>query len=275
MKLPALLATLTSEPLLLTPGAQAAYLRLLEATHVERALNRELMQREGVGMSGDAVEVDQAEMRDGLLYVPVGGPIGRGLDKFEKGAGAVDVQDIEDELDGAEEDPECRGVIMIFDTPGGMYSGTPELSDRIEAFDKPVLGWIPGACCSAGLWLAASCDGIFAAKSADIGCVGVYCYLLDQSKRYADAGVKPIVVSSGIYKGMGAPGTSFSPEQLAHLQERVDQMAAEFFAHIQRTRPDVQMADMQGQTFKPSIAREKGFIDDVLTSVEDVAALLG
>ncbi len=313
MKLPALLSTLTEEPLLITPSSHASLLHLFLsrgslALALDPALNlsrqsksksksknqeqeqeqnyhpdltpliirgsAELAERQGTDYCGEAIEIPQAELIDGISYIPIGGPIGRGLGSFEKGAGCVDVQDLEDELDTAENDPNCRGAILSFDTPGGMYSGTPELADCIAQFTKPIMAWIPGCCASAGYWLAASCDAIFASKSADIGCIGVYCYLLDQSARYAAAGVKPVVVSSGIYKGMGAPGTSFTDAQMQHLQDRVNEMAAEFYAHVQQSRPDVNQSDLQGQTFKASSARTKGFIDDILASIDAVAELI-
>ena len=58
--------------------------------------------REGVDVCGQSVELDQAEMVDGVMHIPVNGPIGRGLGAFEKGAGAIDVGDIWDDVEAAD-----------------------------------------------------------------------------------------------------------------------------------------------------------------------------
>lgn len=265
-----ILETLTEHPLILTPSSHASLMRIFEEHR-----SGEKTAREGEGFCGEVIELEQAGMdENGIMHIPVNGPIGRGLGKFEKGAGAVDVGDIESELDTAEEDTACRGVIFHFDSPGGMYSGTPELADRIMRCEKTTVAFIPGLACSGGYWLASACDIVTATKSADVANVGVYCYLLDQSARYAAAGVKPILVSSGDYKGMGVPGIPFSKAQLAHLQDRVNTMADTFYSHVETVRPDVARADMQGQCWKAPDALAKGFIDMIVPDLDAVISLI-
>src|ERR1041384_7532331 len=204
MRFPQILATLTEEPMLITPTAHAALLKLFEhhAT-LERAEFRAA--REGVDWCGEAVEVEQAGLVDGIFYIPIGGPIGRGLGKFEIGAGCVSVEDVMDELDQFENDPNARALILDIDSPGGMFAGTPELANRIMRCEKPTVSFMNMGC-SAAFCLAVSCDYVFAAPSGDIGSIGVYSYFLDRSKQFEQAGIKPVLVSSGPYKGAGAPG---------------------------------------------------------------------
>jgi signal peptide peptidase SppA len=232
--------------------------------------------REGTDFCGDAVDVPQAETVEGICYIPIGGPIGKGLGGFEKGAGCVDCADICDELDQMETDPNCRAAILVIDSPGGMVQGIAGVADKILACDKPVYAFTEGQMCSAAYWLACSCDAVFATEDADVGSIGAYCYLLDQSKRYADAGVKPVLVTSGKYKGMGAPGLSFTKDQLALLQERINDISEKFYSHVEEMRgnSNVSRDDMQGQVYAGAKAMAKGLIDDVVTCVEDVAALL-
>lgn len=269
MKLQRILETLHQEPLVLTPSAHASLVKLFDEHR-----GAEWVKREGVDWCGKDAEIDQAEMVDGIMHIPVNGPIGRGLGKFEKGAGAVDVSDLEDEISKAEDDSNCRAIVFHFDTPGGMYNGTPELADIIANCSKTTAAFVPGMCCSGGYYLAASCSYIFATKSADIGNVGVYCYLLDQSERYKSAGLKPEVISSGEYKGMGAPGIPLTDAQRGHLQDRVNAMARTFQDHVTTARPDVRVEDLRGQCFKAPDALRLGFIDDIVSSIEDVVALL-
>lgn len=269
MRPAAIISLLSEEPHIMVPSRIASLIKIF-ANH--RADPKSA--REGVDMCGEDVELEQAELVDGIYHIPITGPIGRGLGKFEKGAGAIDVQDIADDLDAAEESADCRGIILHLDSPGGMYSGTPELADRIMRVEKPVYAFIPGMACSGAYWLAAACDMVFATKSADIGNVGVYCYMLDESKRFEADGVSPILVTSGEYKGMGSPGISLNKVQLAHLQSRVNEMASTFNQHVQTRRPDVSLDDLQGQCFKAPSALAKGFIDMIVNSIDEVEALI-
>ena len=124
--------TLASEPLILTPQSHASLVRIFTEHR-----NRDKAAREGVDMCGEKVELPQAELdHDGIMHIPVNGPIGRGLGAFEKGAGAIDVQDILDDLEEAEGNPDCRAIIFHFDSPGGMYSGTPDSGTRLNKSRK-------------------------------------------------------------------------------------------------------------------------------------------
>src|SRR5436853_5850122 len=122
MRLPQIIQTLTQEPLLMLPSAAASLLKLFEQ---HQAFSAEAFKalREGTDWCGEAIEIPQAELIDGIMHIPVGGPIGRGLGKFEKGAGAVDVDDVTDEINGAESDPMCRAILFDIDSPGGMVNG--------------------------------------------------------------------------------------------------------------------------------------------------------
>lgn len=273
MKYHQIIAVLTEEPLLITPAAHASLLKLFEE---HRGLSAEEFRakREGVDLCGEEVELDQMEIIDGIAHIPIGGPIGRGLGKFEKGAGAVDVEDVMDELDQAEEDPLVYAAILDIDSPGGMVSGTPELADRISAFAKPIYAFSAGLMCSAAYWIACSADAIFATKSADIGSIGVFAPFLDQSERMKMAGLKMEVISSGKYKGAGFPGTSLNKDQRQHMQERINETARMFYDHVQAHCPDAALEDMQGQAFKAQTAADKGLIDQVVENKDEVVDLL-
>lgn len=270
MKYQQILSALIEEPMVLTPTTHASLVTLFE-----RHQNRERIDREGVDDCGEKVELEQAQLIDGIMHIPVNGPIGRNLGQFEKGAGCVDVGDITEEIDKAEEDPMCRGIVFHFDSPGGMYSGTPECANRIAQCEKPTAAFIPGMACSGAYWLAVACDMVCATISADIGNVGVYCYLLDWSETYKQAGVKPELITSGQYKGMGSPGIPLTKVQREHLQERVNEMADQFYQHVQTNRPDVQLEDMQGQCWKAPAALDKGFLDMIVQDVDEVVEMLG
>src|SRR2546421_87429 len=116
MKYHQILTTLTAEPLLVVPATAVS---LLELFHQHANLSPEAfrMAREGTGVCGEKVELEQMEIIDGVAHIPIAGPIGRGLSGFEKGAGAVDAADITDELDQAEESEEVNVILLDIDSP--------------------------------------------------------------------------------------------------------------------------------------------------------------
>src|SRR5437764_14915904 len=165
MKFPDLLRTLSEEPLLITPSAHASLLKLFnDHATLDAAAFRAA--REGVDYCGDAVDLPQAEVVDGIMRIPIGGPLGWGLGKFEKGSGAVDYQDIIDDLDRMETDPNCRAAILDFDSPGGMVQGIRAVTQRVLMCDKTVYAFTTGQMCSAAYWMGSACDKIFATYDA-------------------------------------------------------------------------------------------------------------
>ena len=271
MRLPKLIETLTRTPLLMTPGSVDSILSLLNSTHEFRAA------REGVDYCGDAVDLEKMTFEDGLAIIPVKGPLGIGLDKFEKGAGATDYADIMADIATANENPQVENILLYMDTPGGMMGGLPECADAISGSEKPVYCYVPpgGTVASAGMWLAACCAGRFLSPSAQAGSIGVYCAYTDMSARAAAMGIKIKVFSSGTYKGMGVPGTALSADQEDYLQQHVLDLAQEFYDHIRANLGNVPDEAMQGQMFRAGEAVSIGFADDIVKDLDALKTFLG
>ena len=271
MRLPKLIETLTRTPLLMSPTSVDTILKLLESDHQFRAA------REGVDYCGKAVDLEQMTVEGAVAIIPVKGALGCGLDKFEKGAGATDYADIMADIATANEDVRVENIVLYMDTPGGMMGGLPECADAISQSEKPVYCYVPpgGSVASAGMWLAACCAGRFLSPSAQAGSIGVYCAYTDMSAMAATRGVKIKVFSSGIYKGMGVPGTSLTAEQEDYLQNSVLELAQEFYDHIKSSLGDIPDEAMQGQMFRAAEAVNIGFADDIVKSLDDLKSFLG
>jgi ClpP class serine protease len=75
---------------------------------------------------------------------------------------------------------------------------------------------------------------------------------------------------------MGTPGTSLTPEQRAHLQERVDTIGAAFRGYVQAQRKKISASSLDGRDFMGSKAVTLGFADYVGTmeqAIQDVRTL--
>ena len=273
MRLAQIYSVLRNEPLFCKEGYRETLLEVFDA-HASMTAEQFKHSRTGKQRSGDDLEVEQMEVVDGVARIPVGGPIGQNLGEFEKGAGAVDVDDIAAELEEAEEDEEVKTIILNFDSPGGMVSGTPELGTRILAVEKPIYAWTRGQMCSAAYWLGCCTNGIFCTPTAQIGSIGVCMSYVDASRMADMAGLKVKVFASGTYKGMGTPGTSLTAKQEAHLEGKISELADMFYVHVRNQRGAIEDEDMQGQTFTGQAAVDKGFADGLMNSLAELESFL-
>ena len=85
MKLSHVLDAVHNHPWLISPATHANIAKVIDAK-----LAGTLAQREGVDMCGDAVEMDQMEIENGIACIPISGVIGRKLSLMEKGFGCCD-----------------------------------------------------------------------------------------------------------------------------------------------------------------------------------------
>ena len=273
MRLADIIHTLQNEPLLCSNDYREVLLTLLQE---HRDLPRAEFEnrRTGKAKSGDDLEVDEAVIRDGIGIIPIGGPMGVNLGEFEKGAGAVDMNDVIDEIDQMELDDDVKAIILDCDSPGGTFTGTFELAARVMACDKPIYAFTAGLMGSACYAVAAATDGIFSTPSAKVGSIGVYTVFQDLSQMAQKMGINVKVLSSGPIKGAGQPGTSLTPEQEIFMKENVMKMAGIFQDHIKATRETIKPEDMGGQHYFGSEAVNRGFVDSTLSNIGELEDFL-
>jgi len=253
------------QPWLITPSAHGAIAELIRS----RILDPPAL-REGTGVCGEQVELDQMEIIDGTAIIPIGGVIARKLTSFEKGSGAVDSLDIIDELNQADSDGEVQNIILDIDSPGGTVNGTPELAEVISNLSKPAYAFTAGQMSSAAYWIGSCCEAVFAAPSAFVGSIGVYSPIIDVSKNLEMQGVSVELIKSGKYKGAGYPGTSLTDAQREQLQARVGSIADQFISHVRSMRGEIADSYLQGQEFSSREALDIGLIDDIFSNVDAV-----
>lgn len=251
------------EPSLITPCAHASIRQLLESK-----IESGSFIRDGVDSCGAKVELPGLQIIDGgLAVIPIGGAIGQGLSGFAKGRGAVDVADIEAEIEEALSDSKVHTILFDLDSPGGMVSGTPELAARIKRITGVrTVAFTQGMIASAAYWIASSCQSIYATESAEIGSIGVYLPFHDLTKAAEMEGVKVELIKAGKLKGIGYPGLPLTDVQREHLQERVNDIYKMFTSHVRANRGAISEDTMQGQTFLAREALSRGLINEIVAS---------
>jgi signal peptide peptidase SppA len=214
----------------------------------------------------------------GVAVVKMHGIIGRNLSGLEMDCGGCDIACVEMNIMEALASPMASSVILDIDSPGGTVSGVPEFSAAIGEMSKlagkPVVAYISGMGCSAAYWIACGCAGIAAAPSADVGSIGVYMAMIDESANWAAEGYKLVLIKAGDYKGAGIRGSQITPEQMAIWQADVDLIYKQFTDAVRAARVGVDDATMQGQSFYGPRALEAKLVDQLM-SIDQLAADVG
>jgi len=179
----------------------------------------------------------------------------------------------------AADDSDVAAIVLRIDSPGGTVAGTADLAREVARANakKPVVAFIEDLGASAAYWVASQAGKVIANdKTALIGSIGTFMGLYDLSGAAAMAGVKPVVIRAGKYKGTGFEGTEITDEQKAYWQERIDQIQVEFSAGIAKgrglsTEAVDKLADGRIHTAGESVAL--GLIDGIQTLDETIDQL--
>lgn len=266
MKYQRLAASLYGQPHLVTAAAfeqvHAAFQRILAG----------LPMPAGFEMPDDE-EDDLYEIQpNGVAVVKIKGVLSREISALEKACGGYDLEDVAEACAKIEADPNARAVVFEIDSPGGSVTGTEEAAAAIAGMSKPTIAHTSGMAASAALWMFSQADARYVSESAQVGSVGVYMAMLDQSRRFEAEGLRQDVIKSegSPLKAGGIPGTSLSEEQRAQLQETVDYLYARFSGAVQAAMPNVNPAALTGGMYFGSKAVEMGLADSVASLADAI-----
>lgn len=238
------------EALLIDPARAADHADLVEKAGFTDLLSQ---------LFGDQPEAYLMDREDGskVGVVPVRGIIGKGLGKLEKLAGAVDVNDVSEDIDGMLAAGADR-IAFDISSPGGTVTGVEELANKVRNLGVPTMAYTDTEMASAAYWISSAADRVLVSPSASVGSVGVYLVVYDTSEAFKAAGITPRVYKAGRYKAIGVEGAPITPDQDAYLQEGVEEIWADFKAGVLAKRKMVKAEDMEAQVFSGKVAAQKG-----------------
>jgi signal peptide peptidase SppA len=210
---------------------------------------------------------------DGTGVIPIAGVIGKGLSPIEKMTGAVDVNAIADAIAEFSANPQVTRIAFQVSSPGGTVTGVEELANKVRNISKPTMAYTDSEMASAAYWIASAADKVVASPSSTVGSIGVYMTIADMTEMAKAQGIKMVVIKSGKFKGAGIPGTSLSEEQVANLQQGVDEIHADFKAAVLQTRKLVKAEDMEGQVFSGKQAAQRNLVTGLADSFSEAVAM--
>lgn len=217
-----------------------------------------------------------ANHAEGIAVLSLEGVITKRAPEMFCGPKLVDLAKLDAVIDDVAADTAIETVVFDWSSPGGMVIGLQETAERIrelaEVYDKRIIAYTDFQCCSAGYYLAAAADEIYAAPSAVIGSIGTYCAGLDDSRAWEMDGMELILAKSGSLKAMGHPGKPWTDEERAWLQEKATTAGSEFRNWVTARRPQIANETMEGQWFfaKEAPSLTDGFYRDLPALLADL-----
>lgn len=210
---------------------------------------------------------------EGIAVVDIRGGMMKGWSKYAE----CDTLGVRSAVRAASADARARGILLVVDSPGGGVPGTQELADDVMAARqaKPVHAFIDDMGASAAYWVASQTERLSVNALGEVGSIGVYAVLVDESEAAEMAGVKVHVVSTGAHKGAGVAGTPITEAILSDTQRIVDQVNEAFHAAILRGRPNLDVSKVAtGQVWMGPEAMSLGLVDAVESMEQAYAALV-
>ena len=132
------------------------------------------------------------------------------------------------------------GTVLLFDTPGGSVDGLPELTHIIKNSPKPIVGFIDGMWCSAGIHAGAHADFIIANTHnyATIGSIGTLCMLIDRSEQLKKEGIKVLILRAEQSKDKALLNgvEPITEEALVPLRAELKTMTEQFISVVKEGR---------------------------------------
>lgn len=217
-------------------------------------------------------------IEDGIALGTVRGIMGKHLSLMEMlCAGGYDTALLERQCLELQGRDDVHTVVYVFDTPGGRAVGAPEAASLMKELadtGKRVCAFLDQEACSAGYYVASSCDVIAATPSSIVGSIGAYSAFLDRTRQLELEGLKLEVFSDGKYKGMGLPGTSLSDEQRKFFAERTKKIGDQFKQWVTDRRPQVNKEILNGIFMSAEEGVSHGLVDEIHLTLDHFLSTL-
>ncbi|MGM9767445.1 MAG: S49 family peptidase [Candidatus Cryptobacteroides sp.] len=179
------------------------------------------------------------------------------------------------DIKAADENPAIKGHLIYVDSCGGEAFGCHEAFLAVKDLTKPVYAFIESIAASAGYYLAAAADKIYASSIfTEAGCIGVMCTYYDWSEYLKKEGIEERTYISNYsplknkvtYDALEGNGDEY-------VRRFLDPMALQFIEDIKSTREGVSEDAQKGEIYYSPEAQAAALIDGQF-SLEEVLEML-
>ena len=164
-----------------------------------------------------------------------------------------------------------KGVLLYINTPGGTVDDADAIYRALLNYKKkyqvPIYAYVDGMCASGGMYVASSCDKIFASPSSVIGSIGVilgpafnFSGLMD---RY---GIQSLTITEGKNKDMLNPFRPWRPGEDTSFRNITADLYERFVTVVTAARPNLDrdklINEYGAQIYVSNEAQKLGYIDE-------------
>lgn len=206
------------------------------------------------------------DIEDGsIAYHPVFGDIR--MDSYWRFSTRRFMADLKD----AESNPAIVAHLIHVNSAGGEAFGCREAFQLIRSLKKPVIGLIDSLACSAGYYLVAGCNKVYASSIfSEIGCIGTMATFYNDDKMMEDWGYKVHEYYSHLSTRKNKVFNDANDgDGEEYITRFLDPMAQDFIDNVKAARGEISEEAQQGETFYAAEAMAAGLIDGE-ASMEEV-----
>ena len=135
-----------------------------------------------------------------------------------------------------------RAVAIVINSPGGSPVQSSLIGARIrrhaDATGIPVYAFVEDVAASGGYWIASAADKIFVDACSIVGSIGVISSSFGFHEFLARYGMERRIHVAGEEKSLLDPFLPEDPREVGRLREVLEELHAEFIAHVRRRRGD-------------------------------------
>ncbi len=186
--------------------------------------------------------------------------------------GQIDMIDsLKKQIKAAENDDLVCAIILDVNSPGGAVTPTDELYRALLDFkesrnDRKIVTFVRDMAASGAYWLSVSGDWIIAEPTAIVGSIGVIMQTYNWKELSEKIGITDMTIKSGKNKDILNPFKDVSPEQVAIIQEVIND-SFDYFKNVVKMGRNMDedtlspLAD--GRVFTSKTAMSNGLIDEI------------
>jgi ClpP class serine protease len=165
-------------------------------------------------------------------------------------------------------------ILLVAESGGGQalmcFSTANRLRELADESGTKLVTYIDTVSASACLALTIVADEVIIHPEAITGSIGCVCAILDRSKALADAGLKPIYISSTEGKTPFQADGSFSQKFLDKMQKDVTALGMNFAEHVHKYTgiPVEDVLALDAQMFNAEEALSLGLVNKIMNHQE-------
>lgn len=215
---------------------------------------------------------------DGVAIVPVSGTLAHKYGAIRPYSGMTGYDGIVARVNFAMNDPDVRGIMLDFDSPGGQVAGCFDAADIIARCrdNKPIWSLGYDMHCSAAQALSSACSRRLITQTGVAGSVGVVMAHTNIEQLLKKNGTEITLIHSGAHKVDGNPYQALPEDVKTRFQAEIDQTRQMF---AQKVADNIGMSlqavlDTEAATYTGQDAVDIGFADEVVNGADAVGLMI-